>query len=495
LQTYIRNITTLISKNFIKSSFIYSVVGSLPLASAMILLLFYANLLSKELIGIFALYIAFTFLVQTLVNFALDAHIGFFYVENKSNISYLKDYIGTIIGSLLLLGLMYLLIFFIFGNLIFKTFFQESFYPYGLMCVLTGIFNCIFKTYTNLLIYQQRPAKFFWYNIINFVLTIVISVVVLFMYPNTLMGPMWGRLLSGVGIFIIAIYGFSNEFGIRFKTKYFKPIFYYCLPIFIYYLLTWILSNIDRFIINGFLTKSDIAIYDIALKSTLIIEYFQMGIVNSFYPKIFRIWNEQKLTKLTPEVNRYFNGFTAVTMLIIPVFVVIVPIIIPHIIIKNDYSPMFPFISLLSLGFVTRSLFGLFSAPIYYLKKTKLLPRIFLYSAICQVILSIVLIKYFGLWGAVWAGFIVKVLQVLFLYIETRKIFTYSFNKVKQIFLPAIYIVLIVVSEIFMIENYRMLIQIIQMILICSLVFWVYRKELPLVVKPVFEKFIGGKDE
>lgn len=478
----------MISKKFIKSSLIYSVIGSLPLASAMILLLFYANLLSKELIGIFALYVAFTFLVQTLVGFALDVHVSFFYVENKANTVYLREYIGTIVGSLLLLGLLYLLIFFIFGNLIFVSFFQENFYPYGLMCVFTGIFNCIFKTYTSLLVYQQRPEKFFWYNIINFVLTIVLSVAFLFMYPNTLMGPMWGRLLSGVGIFVIAIYAFSKEFGIQFKTKYLKPIIYFCFPVFVYYILTWILANIDRFIINGFLTKSDIAIYDIALKSTLLIEYFQMGIVNSFYPKIFKIWNEEKLTKLTPEVNRYFNGFTAVTLLVIPVFVVVVPIIVPQIITQNDYSGMFPFLSLLSLGFVTRSLFGMFSAPIYYLKKTKLLPRIFLYSAICQVILSIALIKYFGLWGAVWAGFIVKLLQVFFLYVETRKIFTYSFNKVKQIFLPLGYVIIIIISEVIMVEKYRFLIHISQMIFIGILVFWVYRREITLLAKPFLDK-------
>ena len=212
-----------------------------------------------------------------------------------------------------------------------------------------------------------------------------------------------------------------------------------------------------------------------------------MGLVNSLYPKVFKIWNDGKLTMLTPEVNRYFNGFTSVTMLILPVFVIVIPLIVPFIITKNDYSQMFPYLSLLSLGFVTRSLFGIFSAPIYYLKKTKLLPRVFLYSAICQIIFSVVLIKYFGLWGAVWAGFIVKVLQVLFLYIETRKIFTFTFNKIKQIYLPLLYAIIVIISEIFMAENYRMIIQIIQMLIIFSLVFWVYRKELPFLVKPIID--------
>jgi O-antigen/teichoic acid export membrane protein len=214
-----------------------------------------------------------------------------------------------------------------------------------------------------------------------------------------------------------------------------------------------------------------------------------MGIVNSFYPKIFNIWNEQQLTRLTPEVNRYFNGYTAVTMLILPVFVIIIPLIVPIIITKNDYSPIFPFLSLLSLGFITRSLFGLFSAPIYYLKKTKLLPPVFLFSAICQVILSVVLIKYFGLWGAVWAGLIVKVLQVLFLYIITRKIFTYTFNRIKQLYLPLSYILLIVFSEAVMIEKYRFLIHVIQLFIAFTLVFWVYRKELTILVHPILVKF------
>ncbi|MGD0709919.1 MAG: polysaccharide biosynthesis C-terminal domain-containing protein [Bacteroidales bacterium] len=479
----------MISKQFIKSTFIYSVVGALPLASGLILLLFYANLLSKELIGVFALYVAFTILVQTLVSFAMESHIGYFYIENKNNTPYLKKYIGTMVTAFLLISIVYIVISICFGNVLFRLVFQDTFYPFGFMCVFTGIFNAFFKTYTALLISQQRPVRFFWYNLINFILTIVVSVIVLYMYPKTLMGPMWGRLLSGVGIFVISLWGFIKEFGIYFIKEYLKPIFLFCFPIFIYYLLTWVLSNIDRFIINEYLTKSDIAIYDIALKSTLLIEYVQMGIVNSFYPKIFNIWNEQQLTRLTPEVNRYFNGYTAVTMLILPVFVIIIPLIVPIIITKNDYSPIFPFLSLLSLGFITRSLFGLFSAPIYYLKKTKLLPPVFLFSAICQVILSVVLIKYFGLWGAVWAGLIVKVLQVLFLYIITRKIFTYTFNRIKQLYLPLSYILLIVFSEAVMIEKYRFLIHVIQLFIAFTLVFWVYRKELTILVHPILVKF------
>ena len=130
-----------------------------------------------------------------------------------------------------------------------------NFSPYGFMSVLTAICNGFFKTYSGLLINQQRAVRFFWINIFNFILTfIAISLVGLFLYPHTLIGPMWGRLLSGVGIFLLAFYFFYTEFGLVFQPKLLKAIFNFCLPVLIYFLMSWVLSYIDRYIINYFLS-------------------------------------------------------------------------------------------------------------------------------------------------------------------------------------------------------------------------------------------------
>ena len=80
----------MISKNLIKSSFIYTIIGALPLASAFFLLLFYTNYITKADYGAFVLYISFTLFVQILVNFGLDTYIGISYFEHKHDPDLLK---------------------------------------------------------------------------------------------------------------------------------------------------------------------------------------------------------------------------------------------------------------------------------------------------------------------------------------------------------------------------------------------------------------------
>ena len=215
----------MISKNFLKSSFIYTVIGALPLASSIILLPFYTNFLDTSDFGILAIYISFTFLIQIIVNFGFDVYIGIHFFEYKDNKEKLREYVGTVVVSLLVLGIFVTALSFLVGNFSFGILFQQkdiTFFPYGFMSVLTAICNSFFKTYCSLLINQQSPVRFFWVNLFNFILTIAISLSGLYLYPHTLIGPMWGRLLSGVGIFLLALYFFATEFGLNFQTKLLK---------------------------------------------------------------------------------------------------------------------------------------------------------------------------------------------------------------------------------------------------------------------------------
>jgi O-antigen/teichoic acid export membrane protein len=327
-------------------------------------------------------------------------------------------------------------------------------------------------------------------NFSNFVLTILISLIGLFLYPDTLIGPMWGRLLSGVGIFFIAFYFFVKEFGIYFNKELIRPIISFCLPMFIYFIFAWCLSYFDRFVINNYMDASKVAIYDFAIKCTFLLDYFQSGLAQAIFPKIYTIWRDKNLHESTVEVNRYYNGYTAISLLAIPLLVVIIPLIVPLVVHNKDYFLSFSFLAILSISFTTRGLLNMYHAPIIFFKKTRVLPKIYFFIAIFQIIISIVLIKYFNLMGAVYALFITKILQVLFTYFESRKIFKFNFNKIKLIWLPLICVLIVIFSEQFTYYFSRMIIEVIQLIVIYLLVYFVYKNEISMLVKElkIFKK-------
>jgi len=479
----------MISKKFIKSSFTYSVIGSLPMVSGFVLLPFYTNLLSTDDFGMLMIYILFSQLIQIIVNFGMDNFVPINFINTKDDRIKQTESVATSTMLLLGAGAAFILIFWFIGNPFFQALNDVLykgknivFSPWVFMSVVTAFFNSYFKTYTNLLIYQQRSVKYFWMNIFNFFLTICISLAGLHLYPQTLIGPMYGRLLSGVGIFVVAFLFFANEFGFKFRTSYLKGIGEFCFPFLIYMILYWVLNNVDRYIILHFFDQTSVGIYDFAVKCSLPIEFVQLGLIGAIMPIVFNIWKDRNITESTTEVNKYFSGFTAIFLISIPVYMLLIPVAIPLFINNPTYYESFNYFPIIVAGFISRGLYAIFIAPLLFLKKTKVLPLAFALAAIIQVSSSIILIKYFGLMGATYATIVSKVAQVFFLYFFSRRYFKFHFNFNKIILLPALYLVMVIVSETFFPRQYWYFIQVMIILIVSFSTFFIYRNELVLLL-------------
>jgi O-antigen/teichoic acid export membrane protein len=471
----------MISKSFLKSSLIYTVVGALPLATSVILLPFYSNSLNTSDFGQLAIYISLSLLIQIIANFGLDAAIGYHYFDYRDKPEQLKEYVWTVVTWMLIIGGGIALIGLLLGNTLFDLALHDdqlSFFPYGFMSVVTGIFNTLFKTYSNLLINQQRPIRFMWVSLFNFVITIAISLGGLYLYPGSLVGPMWGRFLSGVAIFLLALYFFAEEFGYKFTPRLLYSILPFCVPLLVFNLMTWVLSYIDRYIISNAMEARDVGVFDFAAKCALIIEFIQSGLAYSIGPKVFLLWKEKPLDETRAEVGRYYSAFTAINLLMIPTLVLAFPIVIPWIVHKAEYYDSFAYIQLLCVAFLFRVPIFMYSTPFYFFKKTRPIPVLFSVIGITQGLVSYFLIHAYGLYGATAAILIVRPLQALLLYLWSRKIYTYKINPVKLFLLPAAYLVLVLVAEIFFSHFRPVYVHAALCALVFLLVGLVYRKEL-----------------
>jgi O-antigen/teichoic acid export membrane protein len=482
----------MISKNLLKSSFIYTFIGALPLASAFFLLPFYTNYLSKNDYGLLALYISFTTFVQIIINFGLDTYIGITYFDNKDQKDKLRTQIGAIAAYLLILGIIFTILISVFGNSFFTLIFETDemhFYPFGLMSVVTAFFNSYFKTYTNLLINQKRPERFFWLNSANFVMTIGFSLSGILMYPFSLNGPIWGRFLSGVGIFIISLYCFQKEFGLRLEFgNTLRKALSFSLPVVIFFVLQWIVGNNYPYLLDHLMTPEDIALFDFAVKCTLLVEFALNGLSSTIMPYVFELIKDKDLRSSTPELNKYFSSFTALSLIGIPFFILIIPLVLPLFQIQADYFEAFIFIAVLGIGFVSRGLYNYFLAPIYFYKHTRVLPKVYLITAIVQITLSIVFIKMWGLWGLTWSMLISKVLQNAFLFLEAKRFFKFSFNTTKLIWLPLVNIIMICACEAFFSYETLHWKHTLQFFLSFITVFAIYRNEINSFGQFLFKK-------
>jgi O-antigen/teichoic acid export membrane protein len=484
----------MISKSFLKSSFIYSVAGALPMVSGIILLPFYTNYLSVGQYVSLGLYISLSMLFQVLFSYSIESYFGVKYTQLSDHPEKQRKFVGTVSNVLLIIGPILLGITTLIGPSLFPKIFDEDiqvyFWPFGFLSVLTAFFNSYFKTCTHTFIYFNKPELFFGFNITNFFITILFSLVGLYMYPQTLNGPIYGRLLSGIVIFFMSFWFFYKQSKFEFEKSFLKDIHKFCIPFVIYVTSTWVFNYIDRYFLQSYIPEESLAAYDLILKCFLGVEFLQNGLMAAIFPKIFKIWNDNKKNETTPESNRYFNVFTVVNIVILIGFCIAAPFVYYLFIKKTEYYQSFNYIGVLAAGYATRSILNFYIATILYSKNIWLLVRTFGLGAIFQAVITYFLVKGFGLAGALYGGILTKIIQVVICATLTEKTFVYKFNPLKIFGLPFIYMITNVVIY-FFIPGYNIWIYLTQFFLFPAIFFLIFKNEMAVV----YLQFFGKKKE
>ncbi|MBS1652382.1 MAG: lipopolysaccharide biosynthesis protein [Bacteroidetes bacterium] len=471
----------MISKSFAKSSFVFTIGGALPMLASILMLPFYTNYLSDVQYTQVLFYISVSLLFQILFSFSVDSYFGVQYTQLSENESAQKKFTGTVSILLLSIGGVIILLSAIFGNILFSKLYATSiemkFWPYGFYSILTAFFNSYFKAASILLIYQKKSKLFLATNLINFIATIGITVGGLQIFPNTIIGPIYGRLVSGLIIFILAQVIFYANSIYKLNSSFLPELIRFCFPYFIYVLCGWFLSQADRYVLQNNINLSYLNSYDLLMKCFFGIEFLQNSLSAVIYPKLFEIWAKNKSNKTTPESNRYFNVFTVLNIFWLILFCIFIPIIYPLIIKKEGFFQALPYIGIIAAGYATRSIINFYLSTILYSKKINVLLKIFVVNTIIQLPLTYYFILFFGLTGAIYAALIVKILQCVLSVIFTKNVFNYDFNFVKIFLIPATFFAINLVQFQFS-KTYSLSFYVTELCIFCIFVYFIFKTEI-----------------
>jgi O-antigen/teichoic acid export membrane protein len=362
-----------------------------------------------------------------------------------------------------------------------------EFWPYGFYSILTAFFNSYFKAATVSLIYLKKAKLFLTVNILNFFATIFISVAGLHFFPDTIIGPMYGRLLSGALIFLAGYYIFASNGVLVFDKSFLRELNRFCAPYIIFALSIWVLGFFDRYILQKYIDTIDLNAYDLVLKCFFGIEFIQNSLSAVIFPRLYEIWTKNADNTTTKETNRYFNVFTAINIIQLIFFCIFVPLLYKLVINKPGFYRAEVYIGVLSAGYALRSILNFYLSTILFSKKVTTLLKIFGFSALFQIAITFVAIRYFGLMGAIYAGLTTKVLQVIFSSIFTKGIFIYRFNFYKIILIPFLFIA-VNILQFHWFRGYDIRLYLVQLVFFGVIFYFIFRNEITAVYKQFFAK-------
>lgn len=475
----------MISKSFFKSSIIITLSGAMPMIGGIILLPFYTNYLPSLQFTQLAFYILITLLTQIIFAFSIDTYFGVKYTQLSNAPLEQKKFTGTISILLLGIGIILLLLFSLSGSFLFSVCFlpefEMEFWPWGFYSVLTGFFNAYFKTATNCLIYFKKERLYFGVNFINFITTLLISIGGLKLFPNSLIGPMYGRLISGSIIFFLAQYIYISNGTLKFESTFLKDLIVFCIPYVLVVICSWIIGFIDRMFLQYHISKIEFNAYDTVLKCFFGVIFVQNGLSAVIFPKVYEIWKKEGLNQTTKESNRYFNVFNFVNIMQLIFFCIAIPILYKIFIKKSEFYQSDHYVGLLATSYALTGILNFYLATIQFTKNSVLLLKIYIITATFQIILTYFGIKYFSLLGAIYTSLFTKIIQVLLTVILTKKIFKYEYNYFKIIGLPFVYIIYNIIQY-HISTDYNLFLYLLQFTLFTIAFYFIFKKEIKIVL-------------
>jgi O-antigen/teichoic acid export membrane protein len=473
-----------ISKNFLKSSFIYTVAGSLPVVSAIVLLPFYSANLTTSDFGALSIYLAFTLLIQYITTYSFDISLYIHFHEFRNEPKKLASFVSSAFILMLMIGGVVAAVLTISGDILFKTIFSDRsirFYPYGLLASATGIFQALLKVHSNLVQSRERPDVFFWSNVTSFLFIMAFTIAGLYMFPHSLAGPVGGRFIAAIIMGVWALQRIFREFGIHFNYPLLRSSFSFNLYTFIYQLLQWVINYFDRILLLFYISLSSIGVYDFGLKCLLIIEFLLNGLHNSFYPRIVSTIINQKEKQSTPEINRYYHGFTSVIMVLICLCILTFPWAIETFVPRKDYHRVVEFVPYLAVLYIFRAIRLYFAVPYGILKHSKPLPGIYIVVSAIKILVIILLVKQYEIYGIVIASVVSAILEIILLKVTIRNRFEFRFNFYKIVGAPVLLFLLIVILEPLYGAEHPYLLHTFYLLACLAMLWWVYRNDIKLI--------------
>ncbi len=436
--------------------------------------------------GALSVYFSFSLLVQILVTYSFDASLYINYHELKNEPAKLSSFVSSAFILILFISLVTGLLLAFIGDWVFSKMFTKDdilFYPFGLLSVATGIFQALQKVNNTLLQTQQKPTLFFWFNLLSFSLIAGFTIVGLYLFPESLWGPVAGRLVATL-VSAAWVLGFIfRQFGFHFNWQLLKTTFAFNNSSLIYQVQQWAINFFDRPFILLFLPLATLGVYDLSLKCLMTVEFVLVGLNSTFTPKVLGIGVAQKEKGSTIEINRYYHGLTAVSMLLVSASIFVFPLVIELFFKRPGYQQAVPLLPYVAIIYLFRCMRLYVAVPYSVVKYIKPLPVFYLIVLLVKIGLIYLLIGRYGIYGVIVSTWLSYILEIFILYFGIRKKFTFKINFTKMAIAPLSLAVLILALEPLWGRQYQYWVHGFYVLIAFGLLAWAYQNEFKLLLR------------
>jgi Polysaccharide biosynthesis protein. len=275
--------------------------------------------------------------------------------------------------------------------------FHVPFFPFIYYTLFSSIIMIFSSTYLLLLQANEGSVMYSVVSFLFFLFSTLFTVYLLMMRNLGALSSIIANLVANCILAVIAIIYLFTKFGFQFSYKKLRRMLLFSLPLIPHSLSYWIKESIDRLMLAGLSSLQNTGIYQIAISYGGILNFGTQAFYNANTPRFFSLIkdknaNEDKIIGMMPISVACFSvlGFG---------LSLFSPEIISLLTIKNYHgaAQYVPFVSSAAVLFM---IYNNVVNVLYYGSKTMLIAIVSIAASIISSIISFVLVKNYGIWGA-----------------------------------------------------------------------------------------------
>ncbi|WP_411991686.1 lipopolysaccharide biosynthesis protein [Agarivorans sp. DSG3-1] len=372
-------------------------VGFLPYFISFFSLPIYSKYLSKEEFGIIGISMASILIASTWSNFQLPGALSRMYFDYKGLDR--DRYISTVVNSsFLLTGLFSALYFFLsddISGLIFSSDVDSRVIHVSIFVLL---FNSSHLTLERILINKKQGGKILLRGIVCQSLSVCLGLFLVVEMERGVLGFLWSQAFYFFSMSVFSLVLLRRHYIFCLKFSYFYESVTYSFPLIFHALGAVVFMYAGTFFIETYLSLTLLGVFFIAEKFSQLVKALVNSINNVIMPK----YNQISVTN-TLKGNDFLEK-------IIPIWLaVFVPIIVLYVFLadkfietymKGEFDGVFNILLIICLSYLFRGLYCFVTAPLFFHKETKVIPKITMMTGFLSLIFNWVLVPFWGLIGA-----------------------------------------------------------------------------------------------
>jgi O-antigen/teichoic acid export membrane protein len=390
-----------IIKRLIKGSVIYGSGRFVQNIIGFLLIPVYTRYLTTTDYGIVAVAGSIASILEILLGMGFTVAVVrqyYDYVDSQEGVS---EYIGTLFLFSLLVSFLTIGALTIFGGSLFDALRSKvPFRPYILLTLWTALFGTTGNILLSLYRAREQASYYVMLKTGQFIISLGMVIYLVVMLRQGALGAIRGSFLVGLLFFFVFLLLTLREGGVQFSISKLRNALKLGLPILPHLLSGWVLSVLDRLLLERMTSLSEVGLYNLGYRIGMVMSLIVSAINYAWTPIFYDIAKNVKDHRII--LSRMFTLYIVMTSTL-AVGVILFSREVILIMAAKPFHRAYLVAPTVALGYLFQGLYFMSVTPIFYEKKTYIMPLLTGVAATANIGFNMLWIPKFGIMGAAYA--------------------------------------------------------------------------------------------